>query len=239
MADEDVTRVVGYNGTIEFDGKAVTVIRDNWRGRMGHGKKDREADLSFVQRVDFEAPSFQYKGYIRFAIPGVTTTRPENDPYCVLFTKKQMSEFSQLRDAVKRALSTRSAAERAAMTDRAAQYAAAPVEKPLVATYGGYLAQGDAFDLSHGAGTKTLGGAEATFESGAETSRPTLTRIGAGALLAGPLGAVGGALLKKNTSKCYVTVIFADGDTVIIEGPAKDEMKMRQFAADVNRLAGN
>lgn len=88
-------------------------------------------------------------------------------------------------------------------------------------------------------GSKPVAGASAEFESGSDRSRPTLTRIGAGALIAGPAGAIVGGLFKKDTSKGYVTVIFADGDTVIVEGPSKDEGKMRQFAADVNRIAAN
>lgn len=88
-------------------------------------------------------------------------------------------------------------------------------------------------------GSKPITGASAEFESGADRSRPTLTRIGAGAILAGPAGAIVGGLFKKDTSKCYVTILFPDGDTVIIEGPSKDEGKMRQFAADVNRIAAN
>lgn len=85
--------------------------------------------------------------------------------------------------------------------------------------------------------TKPIQGATAEFESGADRSRPTLTRIGAGAILAGPAGAIVGGLFKKDKSKNYVTVIFDDGDTAIVEGPARDERKMRQFAADVNRIA--
>lgn len=87
--------------------------------------------------------------------------------------------------------------------------------------------------------TKPVAGASAEFEQGSDKSRPTLTRIGAGALIAGPAGAIVGGLFKKDTSKNYVTVIFSDGDTAIIEGPSKDEMKMRKFAADVNRIAAN
>lgn len=95
-----------------------------------------------------------------------------------------------------------------------------------------YLPQGKVKSVQ-----KPIEGAEATFESGADKSRPTLTRIGAGAIIAGPAGAIVGGLFKKDTSKAYVTVIFADGDTAIIEGPGKDELKLRKFAADVNRLA--
>lgn len=85
--------------------------------------------------------------------------------------------------------------------------------------------------------TKPISGATAEFESGADRARPTLTRIGAGAIIAGPVGAIVGGLFKKDRTKCYVTVIFEDGDTAIVEGPAKDERKMREFAAKVSRIA--
>lgn len=94
-----------------------------------------------------------------------------------------------------------------------------------------YLPQGKFKSVS-----KPIAGAEATFESGADRTRPTLTRIGAGALIAGPAGAIVGGLFKKDRTKCYVTVIFADGDTAIVEGPAKHEKRLREFASDVNRL---
>lgn len=84
---------------------------------------------------------------------------------------------------------------------------------------------------------KPVAGAQAIFELGADKSRPTLTRVGAGALLAGPAGAIVGALFQKDTSRNYITVIFADGDTVIIDGPAKDEKKMRTFAERIRDLA--
>lgn len=83
--------------------------------------------------------------------------------------------------------------------------------------------------------SKPVLGAEAIFEKGSDTKRPTLTRIGAGALIAGPVGAVVGGVLRKNTSKNYVTVVFADGDTAIIEGPVKDEKAMREFALEINK----
>lgn len=84
---------------------------------------------------------------------------------------------------------------------------------------------------------KPVEGATAEFERGADRERPTLTRVGAGALIAGPAGAVVGALFKKNTSRNYITVIFSDGDTAIIDGPSKDERKMRAFVQAINAQA--
>jgi len=79
-----------------------------------------------------------------------------------------------------------------------------------------------------------IAGATAEFESGAEKKRVTGTRVITGAVLFGPVGAVAGGALRKNKTKCYVTITFADGNVVIIESPIKDEPKARKFAATVN-----
>lgn len=214
---------------------------------MKLGSQVRSVPLANVQRVDFEEPSLRYKGYIRFAVPGEIENDVVRDAHCVLFTKKQTADFRSLRDAVKSALSGRTEAERDDLRARASAAAQANRESQrdveranAAASYGGHVARGDVYIYTRpdsSAAFKTISGAAASFESGADRSRPTLTRIGAGAIIAGPAGAIVGGLFKKDTSKCYVTVVFADGDTAIIEGPSKDEKKMRQFAADVNRIA--
>ena len=82
---------------------------------------------------------------------------------------------------------------------------------------------------------KPITGAVAEFESGADVGgRTTLTRVAAGAIIAGPVGAVVGGLFKKDRNRAYVTVTFPDGDVVVIDGPAKDERKLREFAAKTN-----
>ena len=81
-------------------------------------------------------------------------------------------------------------------------------------------------------------GAVAEYEPGsASAGRTTLTRVAAGAIIAGPAGAIVGGLFKKDTSRGYVTVTFPDGSVVVADGPLRDEPKMRQFAQRVNELA--
>lgn len=248
MAEQSGFRVTGYNGTVEFDGESVTIHRDNLRGKLGHGSAPKRARVSDIIRVDLEQPSFASKGYIRFAVPGEIDNNAVNDHYSVIFTKKQASEFAAVAEAVREKFKTRTDAERLVLRERASAAArqdarASAPDPPAEARYGGHVATGDVYIYTPTSGQatahKTLSGATATFETGADRSRPTLTRIGAGAIIAGPVGAVVGGLFKKDTSKGYVTVVFADGDTAILEGPSKDEPKMRQFAADVNRLAAN
>lgn len=79
-----------------------------------------------------------------------------------------------------------------------------------------------------------IAGATAEYESGATSKRITGTRVITGAVLFGPLGAVAGGVLRKDKSRCYVTITFPSGDAVIVDAPLKDEKKAREFAATVN-----
>lgn len=59
--------------------------------------------------------------------------------------------------------------------------------------------------------------AEATI--GAPSRRSTFTRMGAGALIAGPVGLMLGAAARKNTANCYVTIGQLTG-MMVVDGPA-------------------
>ena len=82
---------------------------------------------------------------------------------------------------------------------------------------------------------KPIGGAVAEYEAGDYAGeRTTLTRVAAGAIIAGPVGAIIGGMFRKDRSRGYVTVTFPDGDVVVVDGPLKDADKMREFARKVN-----
>lgn len=100
------------------------------------------------------------------------------------------------------------------------------------AKFGGHKISGGMY--YYPGGSAHVGGATAAFESGAESKRMTVTRVGAGGLLFGPAGAVVGGMLKKDRTKCYVTITLATGETAIIESPAKEEGEARKFASAVN-----
>lgn len=81
---------------------------------------------------------------------------------------------------------------------------------------------------------RPVAGAVAVFESGREVKSPTLARVVAGGVLAGPAGAIVGGLFQKDKTKCYVTVTFADQSVIIIDGPARDERALKDFAERIN-----
>lgn len=81
---------------------------------------------------------------------------------------------------------------------------------------------------------RSVAGAEAEFEHGGEVGkRTTVTRVAAGAIIAGPLGAIVGGVLRKQQNRVYVTVTLPDGDVMLADAPVKDERKAREFARTV------
>lgn len=87
---------------------------------------------------------------------------------------------------------------------------------------------------------KPIGGAVAEYESGAYAGeQTTLGRVALGAVIAGPVGAIVGGMFRKDRTRGYVTVTFPDGEVVILDGPIKDELKMREFASKVNAASAH
>ena len=63
---------------------------------------------------------------------------------------------------------------------------------------------------------------------GGQRQRMTATRIGAGALLAGPVGAIIGGMAKKDLSKSWV-IITTPAGTERVEFKGKDSPKAHEF----------
>lgn len=251
-------RADGFGGQIEFDGERFRFTREGWRATK---LPEASAQLAEVLRFDHKPATSLLNGHFRLVIPSLEVKLKMNDCYCVEFAKKSNQQFEELAAAVAEALEMRgelSAEEISQIEDKydairaeAAEAAAADLadkqakaldqveelrRKATGAVYAGHIV--DYKGYRYGLGIKRpIAGAGAHFESGADRSRPTLTRIGAGALLAGPVGAIAGGMFKKDKSKAYVTIVFPDGASVIIDGPVKDEKKMRRFAQQVNQIA--
>lgn len=74
-----------------------------------------------------------------------------------------------------------------------------------------------------------LTGAEATVDIGAQHKGLTAGRVLALGVLA--------LAVKKDKTQVYITIDLANGETVIIDGPAAKEKQAREFAAKVNQVA--
>lgn len=89
--------------------------------------------------------------------------------------------------------------------------------------------------LSKGRKTWPVSECEVVIDTGANvSSRVTATRVAAGALLAGPAGALIGSIAKKDRSAVYMTIITPD-DMILETVSGLDEVKAREFATKVKR----
>lgn len=241
-------RADGEDGSVEFDWESVTITR---KGRRAKKNPPLVIPVSDQLRVVFRPPKGLVAG--RFSVLEPGEREPgwgDSGPTVISCVKQfQTRALKRVSDAITYFIEsgcsmTNDEIAEYVERDQAAEDAwriafdakiDALMNKANNAIYGGHVVDGNGY--RYGLGVKRdIAGATAEFESGADRSRPTLTRIGAGALLAGPVGAVAGGLFKKEKSKGYVTITFPDGAYVIVDGPAKDEKKLRAFAKAVTSI---
>src|SRR5690606_12426693 len=83
-----------------------------------------------------------------------------------------------------------------------------------------------------------VAGAHVIVDHGANIgSRISGTRVAAGAVLLGPVGAILGGMAKKDRSKIYIVATLADGTVVSSDAPASYETVAREFAQAANRAS--
>lgn len=81
---------------------------------------------------------------------------------------------------------------------------------------------------------RPVAGAHAEIVDAFDGSRMTASRVVGGAVLLGPVGAVIGALARKDTSAIVVAVTFADGHIAYAQVPRKRNVEARKFVDLVN-----
>ena len=71
----------------------------------------------------------------------------------------------------------------------------------------------------------------------APAPQATLTRIAAGAVIAGPVGAIVGGMLKKDRSKGFLTITLADGKVLLVEFPSAKISDARKLVGLINEAS--
>jgi len=213
------------------DGKATItpthlIFDYNLLARVGRGTKQSSIPLSEITSYEV---TYGAVDYLRVGVNG--SVSPEDPAQSTrafaLHPRKAHDEFLN-------ALRSATGAERQTSPATPSRPAPARPARLPSADFGGYKLRDGV--LKGGGKSISVQGAEAEATQGAPSQRSTLTRMGAGALIAGPIGFVAGAVARKNTSKCYVTIGVPDG-VVVIESKAKDFADAVRFADAVNRSA--
>lgn len=108
--------VEGLNGQVQFDGLTVTIFRKGFRARSTIGKGEKRIPVGAIVSVQWKPAGALVNGFIQFETAGQGGTRSRSgsqtvdaarDENSVLFTKKQIGQFDQLRAAVDQAVNAR------------------------------------------------------------------------------------------------------------------------------------
>jgi hypothetical protein len=105
--------VKGKGGQVAFDGEWLTITRKGFLAAATVGKGEKRLHVSQVTAVQWKPAGAMVNGFIQFTIPGGVerrsgfgsqTTSAAQDENSVVFTKKQMPAFEELRTAVDEAI---------------------------------------------------------------------------------------------------------------------------------------
>ncbi|MFE4991442.1 DUF4429 domain-containing protein [Streptomyces mirabilis] len=105
--------VQGKGGQIQFDGQYVTITRKGFMARSIVGKGEKRLHISQIASVQWKPAGAIVEGFIQFGLPGGVERRSQfgsqtqsarGDENSVLFTKKQMPAFEELRKALDAAI---------------------------------------------------------------------------------------------------------------------------------------
>ena len=80
-----------------------------------------------------------------------------------------------------------------------------------------------------------IAGVVAEYEGGdTPVLKTTATRVAAGLIIAGPVGAIVGGMFKKDISRCYISVAMPSGESFIADVPASKASMARKFVNRIN-----
>lgn len=122
----------GYNGTVEFDGQFVTIIRKGFFGRVSVGKGTKRIPVSQITAVQWKQPGAIMNGFIEFSLAGGNeskstfghqTVDAANNENAVIVTKKEAKDFEPLRAEIESAISASHGAGWVSSADELAKFA--------------------------------------------------------------------------------------------------------------------
>ena len=99
----------GYNGSVEFDGRAITITREGLKARASVGAGSKMIPLRSISAVQWKPPTRLANGFIEFTVVGGTesggrTSKNVQNENAVIVTRKQADDMLSLKAEVEAAL---------------------------------------------------------------------------------------------------------------------------------------
>ena len=227
------------NNTLKFHGstanitdRAISLTHGRVR-RMGGVPEHVTIPFSRITRVRHDKPKGMSSGVIELITPDYNPTGAGR-AHEVVYTKKQQAAADALVLAAMQNQQALTPAQGG--IDRAAYAARQQADTKPIEKFAGWTLTRTTIE-SDGQQHR-IQGAHATVESSGDMGKQVRAgRVITGGILFGPAGAVVGGLLRKSRNQIYITITFPNGDTGLIEAPAKQETDARRFATAINNAA--
>ena len=227
------------NNTLKFHGttanitdRAISLTHGRLR-RIGGVPEHVTIPFSRITRVRHDKPKGMSNGVIELITPDYSPTGAGR-PHEIVYTKKHQAAADQLVHSAMQNKQTPTPSHGG--IDRAAYTSQQREDAKPIATFAGWTLTRTSLET---AGQQhRIQGAHATVESSGDMGKQVRAgRVITGGILFGPAGAVVGGLLRKSRNQIYITITFPNGDTGLIEAPAKQETGARRFATAINNAA--
>ncbi|WP_328711062.1 DUF2510 domain-containing protein [Nocardia salmonicida] len=236
------------DATLDEDAGTLTLVHSGLAAKKH--KRDaspRVIPLGAIESVEFAKSTMVKRGFVRFLLRGRSGYHQDViedvNGYLLKGTRDKLAE--PFVEAVQRALfgvppvdgygAAGTAEEtRPGMLERTqsreTQTFAEMLEDVQTQSFGAFRIKEN--ELKHYWRSFPIEGATATVESaGIARSRITATRVIGGGAMLGGVGAIIGALARKDKSSIFLTVELADGTVIVEECPVSRERAARRFAA--------
>lgn len=217
----ELVTLEAFGCTATVDDQAVTLTHNGLMTPRFKKSAPWVIPLGAIESIDHLPRDWKNRGYVRFVVrDGVGWHDQELMDMNTFLLKKPADEFLQVVE------------QRRANAHPAAMPAAAPAKQPppgsmsasssnasfegITLQPGSILFQGKSYPVA---------GARASVEVGSAKKRITATRVLAVGVFA--------LAAKKNETRVYLTIDFADGQEIVVELEHKQEAEARQFASQV------
>lgn len=211
---------------------AISLTHGRMR-RLGGVPEHVTIPLNRITRVKHDKPKGISNGTIELFTPDYHPTGAGR-PHEIVYTKKHQAAADQLVHAAMQNKQTPTPSHGG--IDRAAYTAQQREDAKPLATFAGWTLTRTSLET---AGQQhRIQGAHADVETSGDMGKQVRAgRVITGGILFGPAGAVAGGLLRKSRNQIYITITFPNGNTGLIEAPAKKETEARRFAIAINHAA--
>lgn len=186
-----------------------------------------------VESVEFVPKSFGVKPNLRLTLRDRSGFNPGigADMNAIIGSKHDEAAITELRDAIEQLVADAEPADQGPTMRQ--PYKGAVIAPTGSVKFGDLVLDGRTIYSDGQAAPVDQARAE-VVDADAARSRLTATRLAAGALVAGPLGAIVGGLARKSTGRIYVMVTTDDGRVLSGEGPSKEAGKAAEISARIN-----